>query len=91
MSKQTEHFHAERRETWEGQGVRLEIVATYRPGWFWSLSVINERGVMSIWHESFATADLAIEAARQAIEQEGIDDFVRIEDFEYLDEEPMTP
>jgi hypothetical protein len=76
----------ERRENWVGQGVRLEIVATSSPDGLWTLSVINERGIMSTWNESFATAEVAIGVARKAIEEEGVEEFVSIEGFEYLDD-----
>ena len=76
----------ERCQTWEGQGVRLEIVASRLRDGRWNLAVINERGVHSIWHESFATAETAFEVARKAIEEEGIEEFVSIEGFDYLDD-----
>lgn len=76
----------ERYQTWEGQGVRLEIVATRLRDGRWNLAVVNERGVHSIWYESFATAETAFEIALKAIDEEGIEEFVSIEGFEYLDE-----
>lgn len=79
--------HAERRQTWKGKGVRLEIVAEKLAEGQWSLSVINERGVMSMWTEFFETADAAITAAITAIEDEGVEEFTSIEGFEYLDDE----
>jgi hypothetical protein len=75
----------ERCQTWVGQGVRLEIVATKLDG-RWNLAVINERGVHSIWYESFATAETAFEVALKAIEEEGIEEFVSIDGFDYLDD-----
>jgi hypothetical protein len=76
----------EQYQTWIGQGVRLEIVATELQDGCWNLAVINERGVWSIWYEFFPTAEMAFEVARRAIEEEGIEEFVRIEEFECLDE-----
>jgi predicted RNase H-like HicB family nuclease len=78
---------AERRRIWKGEGVRLEIVAQQLADGQWSLSVVNERGVMSMWIEFFKTADEAIAAAITAIEDEGIEEFTSIEGFEYLDDE----
>lgn len=89
MSKRPQHRHAERCEIWVGRGVRLEIVATALPDGLWTLSVINERGVRSTWHDFFATAETAIAVARKAIEEEGVEEFVSIEDFEYFDDKPM--
>jgi hypothetical protein len=89
MSRQPRHLR-ERLETWVGQGVRLEIVATPSPDGLWTLSVINERGVRSTWLETFPTAEAAFAVARKAIEEEGIEEFVSIEGFEYLDEKPLT-
>ncbi|MFU8821107.1 MAG: hypothetical protein ACNA8G_06075 [Gammaproteobacteria bacterium] len=76
----------ERYQTWEGQGVRLDIVATQLRDGRWNLAVINERGVHSIWYESFASAEVAFEVALKAIEEEGIEEFVSIEGFDYLDD-----
>jgi hypothetical protein len=90
MSRQRDLKRTERRETWVGQGVRLEIIATPMPKGLWSLFVRNERGVMSNWYEFFETAEAAIETARKAIEEEGVEEFVSIEGFEYLDEEPFV-
>lgn len=83
--------HAERRRTWKGKGVQLEIVAQELADGQWSLSVINERGVMSIWIEFFQNADAAITAAITAIEDEGVEEFTSIEGFEYLDDESLGP
>jgi hypothetical protein len=90
MKQQAKSIDVERRETWEGRGVRLEIVAKPLPDGQWCLSVINERGILSIWHEFFPTAEAALGVARKAIEEEGVEDFVSIEGFEYLDEEPIA-
>lgn len=90
MSKLEMDPRAERREIWEGRGVRLEIVATCLSRGQWTLAVINQRGVMSMWCESFATAEAAVETARKTIEEEGVEEFTSIEGFEYLDEEPIA-
>jgi hypothetical protein len=87
MKQKAKAIDLERRETWQGQGVRLEIVAKPLPDGQWCLSVINERGIFSTWHEFFPTAEVALGVARKAIEEEGVEDFVSIEGFEYLDEE----
>jgi hypothetical protein len=86
MSRRPPYFVAERHQSWVGRGVRLEIVATPLPDGRWSLSVVNERGVMSTWLEFFETAEAAIAVARKTIEEEGVEEFVSIEGFEYLDE-----
>jgi hypothetical protein len=90
MKHEAKAVDFERRETWQGQGVRLEIVAKPLPDGQWCLSVINERGILSIWYELFPTAEAALGVARKAIEDEGVEDFVSIEGFEYLDEEPIV-
>jgi hypothetical protein len=90
MKQQAKAIDVERRETWEGHGVRLEIVARPLPGGEWCLSVINERGILSIWYEFFPSAEVALEVARKAIEEEGVEDFVSIEGFEYIDEKPIA-
>jgi len=90
VNQQGEATDVERRETWEGHGVRLEIVAKPLPDGQWCLSVINERGILSIWYEFFPTAEAALGVARKAIEEEGVEDFVSIEGFEYLDEKPIA-
>ena len=86
MSQEPPNPREERYQSWTGQGVRLEIVATELQDGCWTLAVINERGVWSIWYEFFPTAETAFEVARRAIEEEGIEEFVRIEEFECLDE-----
>jgi hypothetical protein len=91
MEQQAKAMDVEHRETWQGRGVRLEIVAKPLPDGQWCLSVINERGILSIWYELFPTAEAALGVARQAIEDEGVEEFVSIEGFEYLDEEPVAP
>lgn len=90
MSGPQETPCAQRREAWVGEGVRLEIIATPMPDGLWNLSVRNERGVMSTWYEFFETAEDAIEVARKVLEEEGVEEFVSIEGFEYLDEEPFV-
>lgn len=86
MRQEPPYPREERYQTWTGQGVRLEIVATELQDGRWNLAVINERGVWSIWYESFASAETAFEVARRAIEEEGVEEFVSIQEFECLDE-----
>lgn len=67
--------------------VRLDIVVTKHREEEWSVSVINERGVISTWTEFFTSDDIALNTALQAIHEEGIQEFTSIEGFEYLDEQ----
>jgi hypothetical protein len=90
MGRETMNCLAERRRTWMGKGVRLEIVAQELPDGQWSPSVINQRGVMSTWIEFFDTAEAATTAARTAIEDEGVEEFANIEGFEYLESVPLV-
>lgn len=86
MTREKMNCLAERRRTWIGKGVRLEIVAQELPDGQWSLSVIDERGAMSTWIEFFETAGAAMTAARTTIEDEGVEEFTNIDGFEYLED-----
>ncbi|NND61348.1 MAG: hypothetical protein HKN49_13905 [Gammaproteobacteria bacterium] len=63
---------------------RLEIVASEIAEAHWQLAVRNSLGVCSVWVESFKTPEIAIDAALNAIESEGVEEFVSVEGFEYL-------
>ena len=53
----------------------------------WSLSIQNEYGIATCWLEFFSTAQKAIEAGLMTIQNEGIDEFINTDDFEYLFED----
>lgn len=74
----------EHRQTFIGEGVRLEIVVTELGSDEWSLSVVNEIGISSNWNEFFESKDRAIETALDAIREEGAKQFLDFEGFEYL-------
>jgi short subunit dehydrogenase-like uncharacterized protein len=63
-------------------GVKLIVIAS-RSETDWELSVQNEYGISSNWLECFPSAQHAIDAGLQAIE-EGIEPFIDTEGFEYL-------
>ena len=65
-------------------GVRLKIVTEEVGENEWQLAVKNDLGISSIWYELFPTRESAVEAARKAIESEGVEAFVDTEGFEYL-------
>lgn len=75
-----------RTQTYIADGVRLEIVAAKIAENKWSLSVINQQCIRSIWSEFFESPDLAFAAARRAIQKEGMEEFTSLEGFEYLNE-----
>lgn len=68
-------------------GVELIVIASRLETDNWQLSVQNEYGISSNWLEFFPSAQLAIEAGVQAIEEEGIEPFMNTEGFEYLFDE----
>lgn len=68
-------------------GVKLIIIASKVETDNWQLSVQNEYGISSNWTDYFPSAVLAIEAAEQAIDEEGIEAFVDTEGFDYLFDE----
>jgi hypothetical protein len=65
-------------------GVILKIIATRITEDEWQLVILNEKGISTNWLETFSSAQLAIAAGFEAIEKEGVDDFVDVEGFEYL-------
>ena len=65
--------------------VTLLIVATCLAPMEWSVRVENERGIRTEWHDFFVSAEAAIQTAQKAINEEGVDDFIDIEGFEYSD------
>ncbi|NNF66512.1 MAG: hypothetical protein HKM98_03280 [Gammaproteobacteria bacterium] len=66
------------------EGEQLEIVASEIADASWQLAVINSLGVRSIWVDFFPTPEAAFDAAKSAIEAEGVEAFLSIEGFEYL-------
>ena len=84
MEGRTRMFEDELSTEIDIDGVKLEIVAQRIEKDEWSLTIVNELGVMSCWTDYFSTAQKAIEAGLRAIESEGIEPFIDIEGFEYL-------
>ncbi len=52
----------------------------------WQLVVDSGKGLRSHWTDYFTSPRLAVDAAFQAIEEEGIDAFIESEDCAYLKE-----
>jgi len=67
-------------------GVKLIVIASRVDTNDWTLSVQNEYGISSNWLEYFPSAQLAIDAGLQAIEED-IKSFIDTEGFEYLFDE----
>jgi hypothetical protein len=65
-------------------GAKLIVIARKIENEGWLLSVLNEYGIFTNWIDYFATAQIAIDTGLKAIEQEGVDDFVDTNGFEYL-------
>lgn len=68
-------------------GVELIVIASRSETDNWQLSVQNEYGISANWLEFFPSAQLAIDAGVQAIEEEGVKPFMNTEGFEYLFDE----
>lgn len=66
------------------EGVALDIIAENAGADGWRLSIENELGIRSIWLDTFATAQAALDAGMMAIESEGVAAFQDIEGFDYL-------
>jgi len=64
-------------------GATLKVISTKISEGEWQLAILNEKGISSNWHESFSTAQLAIDAGIKAIEKEGVKEFVDVEGFDY--------
>ena len=67
-------------------GVQLVVIASRSETNEWELSVRNEYGISSNWLETFSSAQRAIDAGLQAIEED-IESFIDTEGFEYLFDE----
>lgn len=67
-------------------GVTLKVIATNMGDGEWQLSILNEKGISSNWMEVFLTAKQAIDAGVEAIENEGVEPFVEVAGFEYLND-----
>ncbi|MGE0387994.1 MAG: hypothetical protein AB7Q97_24990 [Gammaproteobacteria bacterium] len=65
-------------------GIELEIIAERIGRRQWQLAVRNPLGVLSVWNETFASSRAAVDAARKAIEEEGLEGFMDSDGFEYL-------
>ena len=87
MNKETRMCENELRKDIIIHDVKLEITARKVGEGEWELSVENEWGIRSVWVESFATAQTALDAGMKAIELEGIEPFIDKEGFEYLFED----
>jgi len=79
----------EHRQTFIGGGAKLDIVVTEIRKDEWVLAVVNEAGVSSNWCEFFDSCDCAVEAALNAIRDEGVMPFQDIEGFEYLQDDDV--
>ena len=64
-------------------GVILHVITTKNRAGEWQLAILNEKGISSNWLEYFSTAQLAIDAGIDAIEKEGVEEFLDSEDFDY--------
>lgn len=73
----------EQRQTMVIAGNKLEIIATRLWEDEWSLCISNSQGVRTEWTDFFETADEALEAGRQALETEDIENFISNEGFDY--------
>ncbi len=68
-------------------GKKFEVITSKIAERKWQLSVENELGIRSVWHELFKSPEKALEIGRKAIESEGVDSFMGEEDFGYLFED----
>lgn len=66
------------------EGWHVLAVARYVDKEGWLLTIVNDRHVMSTWHDFFASAAEALQEAERAIDIEGIEAFTDCEGFEYL-------
>lgn len=65
-------------------GAKLIVIARKVEKDKWQLLVQNEYGISSNWLDFFPSAQLAIDAGVNAIEEEGIEPFIDTEGYEYL-------
>lgn len=76
--------------TVEREGQKLDIVARQNFEGDWELGIVNELGVATNWLEFFDSAEAALAAGLAAIDEEGLQEFVSIEGFEYLNDLPAS-
>jgi len=67
-------------------GATLKVIATKISEGEWELAILNQKGISSNWLELFSTAQQAIDAGIEAIQKEGVKEFIDVEGFEYLNE-----
>jgi hypothetical protein len=65
-------------------GTELEVIASEPEAGLWQLAVRNPLGISTAWTEWFPSAEHAIKAGTDAIQAEGLAEFMDIEGFEYL-------
>lgn len=65
-------------------GNKLKIITCEISEGEWSLCVENCRGVRSVWFECFKSPDAALAEGRKAITEEGVEEFISMEGFDYL-------
>jgi len=70
-------------------GKILVVLATKIEKERWQVAILNEYGISTNWLKYFSTAQLAIETAITAIDEEGMEPFMDTEDFECLFEESV--
>lgn len=61
--------------TEEGKTVRVEIYRASRHD-DWTLEVVDEQGNSQVWDNTFSSDKTALQEARTAIKEEGIDAFI---------------
>jgi hypothetical protein len=50
----------------------------------WTLEVVNELGTATVWDDLFDTEEAALDAFREALEDEGIETFLQASDADTL-------
>jgi hypothetical protein len=75
----------EKRLSMNVEGNMLDIITEEICDGEWSLCVENCHGVRSVWFECFNSPDAALKEGQKAILEEGIDAFISLDGFEYLE------
>ena len=76
MNDEDDLIYSDLQTTFSSDGHTLEINIYRLPETDWVLELVDEFNNSTVWDDSFATDEAALSAALQAIQEEGITEFV---------------
>ena len=76
MYEENDLIDSDLQQSFSKDGRTVEIYIYRMPDTEWTLEIVDEYDNSTVWNETFATDQLALDAALKAIEQESIHGFV---------------